>query len=176
MSSRYIPPALRKRNADDAHANQRIPEKNEFPPLASSGAKAPNLRWQSSKQFSALATEWNELADEEKMNEESRVHQEKIRESERRQAETIAQARHKYRESSYYDDEESGPPARTTTKVDGDGWETVDRAPRPKKEFSLEEIVAREEAERAEEESRKKEYSVWDTDEGWNYRDRRGHI
>lgn len=158
MSGKYVPPSLRNRSEPVLN----FPQLSTRQPLVAPSPMA--------KPYSALATEWNE---------EDRVQKEFQTELDRRNREREeANRRNKvslhreYHGSDEYIYSAEEQPLVPPSKVDADGWQTVEK--KVKKELTLEQQIERKERylqtlEKGEDDT------VWgsNANEEWGYRDRR---
>jgi len=164
MSRRYVPPSKRGLEPVEKKAVE-INNLNDFPSLTNS---APKTIVVPQRSFSALASEWNVKAEEDRRNEEYRQ-ADKRREIEKRERDcrnVVSLNNIHVFHQDYRDNEE-------TPLVTKDEWTTIDRK-RVVVELSAEEKDARE---RAREENKQAD-TVWTedlNDADWGFRDRRSN-
>lgn len=167
MSS-YIPPhARRTKDRRDAWKKEEEDKRKalantdeNFPTLG--GSSMPNKSsWSGNKSFASLASEWKDLDNEKKLEEErSRVHEIRNR--------TIVFS-HKI---SHYDDIEEEDSYDSTghvpsqTNPEEDGWTTISKKIRPIREKTLEELEREAEDERKE---REEQESMWAANQPQEY-------
>lgn len=172
MSGKYVPPSRRNNRAEPVQPTL-TPE--YFPQLSTRQtlvAPPPQL----SRQYSALATEWNEKAEEDRAQKEFQAEIDKRnREREEASQRNVVSLRRDYHatEEYIYSAEE---PLLSPPKTDPDGWQVVEK--KAKREFSPEEQMERKQRFlEAEEQQKKEEDSVWASGsrgaDEWGYRDRR---
>lgn len=188
-SAKYVPPSMRnrgnnreapswfreedarKKKEEERKKNGMVNTEENFPSLSASPSKSNN-QWKSS--FAALATEWNEHDEEEKVNRQIREDKDR-REHQRRLAEERNVVTLRRRDNYFEEDYNVGPSTYMTdhTEANDDEW-TVIQHKKPKAELTLEEQIERD-RKREEEERKIQEDSVWDNSNGdeWDYRDRR---
>jgi hypothetical protein len=171
MSGKYVPPSRRNNRAEPVQPTL-TPE--YFPHLSTrqSLVAPPQL----SKQYSALATEWNEKEEEERTQKNFQTELDKRN----RQREEASRRNVVYLHRDYHGPDEyiySGDePVVSAPKVDPDGWQVVEK--KPKREFTQEEQMERKQRfMEAEEQQKKEDDSVWGSSskgvDEWGYRDRR---
>lgn len=167
-SNKYVPPALRNREV--VRNEKKIVQTEENFPSLSARLPIVNNKWKSS--FAALATEWNEHEEEEKVNRQLREDKDR-RETQRRLAEERNVVTLRRRTSLHQEEYDTSPSTYINDATNEDDWTVIDRK-KLKPELSLEEKVERDQK-REEEERKAQESSVWDNanPDDWDYRDRR---
>lgn len=188
MTSKYIPPSRRNRDKrpqwlreeeekkarmEEEYRNGLIDNDKNFPSLSvKTTAQATPFK----TSFASLATEWNEIEEEAKMNRELRAEKER-RDNEKRMAEIrnyvpLHKQYHDGRNELIVEDyDDMSPPTET---VDDDGWTIIEKR-KPKKELTIEEKLLRDERRELEEQANREDESVWNFagNDDWDYRDRR---
>jgi hypothetical protein len=166
-SNKYVPPALRNRK-DEKRVVELKDTAENFPTLGSASVRAPSP-W-TKKSFAVLAAECDAHSKEEKERLEFEAARRR-REEERKRFDEQHLVR-MYRPVHENDVHEECL-AEEDEKMD-DGWTTIER--KAKREFTLEELHAREAAREAEETNEAElQKSVWNEHAAndWDYRDRR---
>jgi hypothetical protein len=168
MASQYVPPHLRNRISKAEEVNLK-PE--SFPALRSSAPVRTNAAtWTKPKTFASLAREWNDKADNDKLQREIDEHCERSR----MKRENMEQRSHFFysRSGKHYDgfvyDAVEVPEERPQ-----DEWTDVSHK-KLRPELTLEEKMEKQAKMEAEEAAKNdsNDESVWKTEE-WDYRDRR---
>ena len=169
MSGKYIPPAHRNKKANVEDANAKVPTQADFPSL---GMGKPKVSFKPIRSFAALATEWQEHEEEEKIRKEAREMIER-REAEHREIDNrnVFVYRQNDDENVEYDEEYGGYPLKTSNPYD---WTTIEKKAR--RELTTEEMYEKK-VRMEEEERRMAEDSVWNNgnEDAWDYRDRRAY-
>lgn len=166
MSGKYIPPALRNKKGEEPI--KKLPTIDEFPSLGSSVVRT-KTGFAPTRSFALLASEWNEHTEDEKIKKETQDlmsrREANVRERDARSVFTYRQIEEQ--DTSYYVAENIESEQNTT-----DDWTTIEK--KPKREFSMEEKMARDLRHEAEEKAME-DSSVWNVQHGddWDYRDRR---
>jgi hypothetical protein len=160
MSSQYVPPHLREKKPDITISP------NSFPTLAGSKPQRTNaVYWTHPKAFSALAEEWNQQAEEDKIQQKMYAEREMARQRrEHRVAFQPKKADYDDMESQYeiVEEEPSKPYVMAT-----DEWQEVTYK-KYKPELTMEEKL--EKQNRLEEERIKNSRTVWDETPDWDRR------
>jgi hypothetical protein len=161
MSGKYVPPSLRNRSEPVPN----FPQLSTRQPLVAPSPMA--------KAYSALATEWNDKEEEDRVQKEFQTELDRRnREREEATRRNKVSLHREYHGSDEYIYSAEEQPLMPASKVDADGWQTVEK--KAKKEWTLDEQIDRKERylqtlEKGEEDS------VWgsNANEEWGYRDRR---
>lgn len=169
MSGKYVPPAMRNKKNSGEESKVKIPSQDEFPSLGSGKSKSS---FKPIRSFAALATEWNEHAEEEKVRKETREMMDR-REAERREADTRHVFVYRQREVEYNSYVEEYDSYQSKSE-DPDDWTTIEKKAR--RDLTPEELLEKK-LRMEEEERRLAEDSVWNESNGdeWDYRDRRAY-
>ena len=169
MSGKYIPPALRNKKANVEEPKKKIPTQDEFPSLGMAKTKAS---FKPIRSFAALATEWQEHEEEEKIRKEAREMIER-REAERREIENRNVFVYRQAEIDGHEDEDEYD-GYQSKPVAADDWTMIEKKAR--RELTTEEMFEKK-LRMEEEERRMAEDSVWNNgqDDEWDYRDRRAY-
>ena len=171
MSGKYIPPAMRNKKANVEEPKKKVPTQDDFPSLGSATVKT-NVSFKPLRSFAALATEWQEHEEEEKIRKEARDMIER-REAERREVENRNVFVYRQNEDENVDYEE-GYDAYTSKMPEQDDWTMIEK--KAHRELTTEEMFEKK-LRMEEEERRMAEDSVWNNgnDDAWDYRDRRAY-